>query len=434
MTEKLLQFIWQLGYFNHADLASVEGEALSILSPGTFNTNGGPDFTGAKIKIGTTTFFGNVELHLQTSDWEKHSHGTDLQYNNVILHVVFRHDRKLPHAIPVLELEPRIPGLLLNRYHELMVANRFIPCDSSIATVPQLVWIAWKERLLSERLTRKAKLVSQLLEQNNHHWEETFWWMLARNFGMKVNSEAFEAIAKSIPVTLLARHKASLHQIEALLFGQAGLLQPEFEDAHPRMLQREYRFLQQKLSLLPVCMPLQFLRMRPGNFPTLRLAQLAVLVHQSVHLFATIRETEELAAAKGLFKIAAGEFWHDHYSFQHSSPFKIKTLGSDTVDNILINTVIPVLFAFGRYHNDDRYTAKALRWLEEIPAEKNVIIRGFVSLGVRSGSAYDTQALLELKNEYCAARKCLSCAVGNSILKRDVLVRPAAAGSALLKP
>lgn len=419
MTERLLQFIWQFGYFNNTNLTTADGEKLSILFAGDLNTNGGPDFSAAKIRIGETMFFGTIELHLKTSDWERHGHEGDRQYGNVILHVVYRHDKPLPHAVPVLELEPRISSLLLDRYEGLMQTESFIPCDASAATVPELVWTAWKERLLAERLTRKAVFILDLLAQSNQHWEETFWWLLARNFGMKVNSDAFEAVARSLPITLLAKHKHSIHQVEALLFGQAGLLQTAFEDDYPRMLQREYSYLKKKLSLQPVAVPLQFLRMRPGNFPTIRLSQLAALVQQSSHLFSRVLEAEELSEVSVLFEVAANDFWHYHYTFHLTSPYKPKILGADSIQNILINTIAPVLFAYGMHHGQEIYKEKALHWLTTLPAEKNTITKGFSLIGLRTKTAFDSQALIELKNEYCSRQLCLQCAVGNSLLKRE---------------
>ena len=417
--EKLLQFIWQFGYFNKTALATTEGEKLSIIFPGTYNTNGGPDFTAAKIKIGETTFFGNVELHLKTSDWEKHRHESDKQYGTVVLHVVFQHDKTLSHKIPVLELEPRISSLLLERYNALMNCESFIPCAASISGIKELAWASWKERLLIERLTRKSRFVLQRLNESNNHWEETFWWLIARNFGMKVNGDAFEAIARTIPLNVLAKHKSSIHQIEALLFGQAGLLEDEFEEDYPKMLKREYNYLQKKLALKPAIVQLQFLRMRPVNFPTIRLAQLAAVLHHSSHLFSKMLEADESAEIKSFFHVTANDYWHYHYTFRQASPFKKKTLGADAIDNILINTVVPVLFAYGLHHKEEKYKEKALRWLENVDAETNVITKGFVGLGITIKNAFDSQSLIELKNEYCSQRKCLQCSVGNNILKAE---------------
>jgi len=229
MTERLLQFIWQFQYFNKGDLAASNGEEIQVIYPGIYNTNQGPDFSDAKIKIGETVWVGTVELHLQTTDWNKHKHEDDKNYSNVVLHVVWENNQRHANGIPILELKQRVSKLLLQRYEELMNASSFIACENSIHTVRDITWQSWKERLLAERLLRKAKTVQIFQQQNNDHWEESFWWLLARNFGMKVNADAFEAMARSIPLNILAKQKNQIHQIEALLLGQAGLLEGKFE-------------------------------------------------------------------------------------------------------------------------------------------------------------------------------------------------------------
>lgn len=416
MTEKLLQFIWGFGYFNQSALATARGEPLVILVPGTLNRNAGPDFLNAKIRIAGTTLAGTVELHLKTSDWRRHRHETDAAYKNVVLHVVFSHDEKV-NDIPVLELSSRISGLLMERYHFFMNTAAGIPCGANIGAVKQLAWEAWKERLLVERLSRKAEAVLQLFNHSNHHWEETFWWVLARAFGGKINGDAFEAVARSIPVGLLAKHRASVHQLEALLLGQAGLLAGEFEDEYPKRLQREYGFLKIKYNLSLQTAPVAFLRMRPVAFPTVRLAQLAVLLQQSSHLFSTITEAENLVQIRSGFAVTANDFWHSHYTLGQASAYKKKALGNDAIDHIIINTVAPVLFAYGLYHNSSKQKDKALRWLEETAPENNRITREFLSIGIENGTAYDSQALIELKNQYCSNKRCLECSVGNYLLR-----------------
>jgi hypothetical protein len=423
MTERLLQFIWQFQYFNKGDLTTTAGESIQIISPGHYNTNQGPDFSDAKIKIGNTTWAGSVELHLFHSGWEQHGHHADSNYNNVILHVVWEDDitrKPVPgKLIPLLELKQRVSKLLLQRYEELMNASSFIPCEKMIATVKEITWQSWKERLLAERLLRKAKTVELFQQQNNDHWEESFWWLLARNFGIKVNADAFEAIAKSIPVNILAKHKSQIHQVESLLMGQAGLLEEDFTEDYPGLLQREYRFLKKKYNLNPIRMPIHFLRMRPGNFPTLRLAQLAVLITESSHLFSKIKEAKSVTEIKKWFDVTANDYWHYHYRFDEQSAFKKKKLGTSMIDNIIINTVCPVLFAYGNYHNEEKYKQKALNWLEEIYAESNSITNGFKKLRIENKSAYDSQALIELRNEYCNKKRCLDCAVGNFLLRNE---------------
>jgi hypothetical protein len=332
--------------------------------------------------------------------------------------VVWEDDQpEQPSAIPVLELKQRVSKLLLKRYEELMNASSFIPCEHSVSTVRDIIWQSWKERLLAERLLRKAKTVELFQQQNKDHWEESFWWLLARNFGIKVNAGAFEAIARSVPVNLLAKHKNQLHQIESLLMGQAGLLEEKFTDDYPKLLQREYRFLKKKYNLKPIPLPVYFLRMRPGNFPTIRLAQLAVLIAGSSHLFSKIKDAKTTTEIKQWFDITANDYWHYHYRFDEESSYSKKKLGAAMTDNIIINTVCPVLFAYGNYHSEEKYKQKALAWLEETAAESNSITNGFKKLGISNKSAYDSQALIELKNEYCSPKRCLDCSIGNSILK-----------------
>ncbi|MBI5372337.1 MAG: DUF2851 family protein [Sphingobacteriales bacterium] len=417
MTEKLLQYIWRFLHFTQADLFTTAGEPVLIIFQGQYNSNQGPDFMNAKIRIGGTTWAGTVELHTRSSDWEKHAHQHDKNYDNVILHVVWEDDN-WPYPIPVLELKGRVPGVLLKRYEDLMEASTFIPCEKNIAGIPAITWKSWKDRLLAERLERKAALVQQYLSQNGNHWEESCWWMLARNFGNHVNTEAFEWIARSVPLSLLAKQKNSLAQLEALLLGQAGLLkQDQPADPYYRQLRKEYQFLQAKYKIRPVSAPVHFLRMRPGNFPTVRLAQLAALLHQSVHLFTRIKEAGSLEGVRSLFNISASGYWHYHYSFDRESGYKPKKLGTAMIDNIIINSLCPLLFAYGTYKGEPGYKDKALQWLEQTAAEVNSISKGFVQLGIANQNAFDSQALIELKNEYCSKKRCLDCGVGNALLK-----------------
>jgi hypothetical protein len=418
MTERLLQFIWQFQYFNKNELTAATGETVQIIFPGKYNTDQGPDFSDAKIKIGTTTWAGTIELHIKTSDWKKHNHQTDRNYNNVILHIVWEDNGGLNgNSIPVIELKSRVSKILLQRYEELINSSSFIPCGKSIHSVRDITWKSWKERLLAERLLRKTKTVETFLQQNNYHWEETFWWLLARNFGMKVNADAFEAVARSISVNILSKHKNQIHQLEALLAGQAGLLKEKFPEDYPALLQKEYKFLKEKYQLKPIHLPLHFLRMRPGNFPTIRFAQLAMLVQESAHLFSKIKEATSVNEVKKWFDVTANDYWHYHYRFDETSSFKKKKLGATMIDNIIINTVCPVLFAYGNYHDENKYKDKTLQWLEQTAAEANSITKGFLRLNIENKNAYDSQALIELKNEYCSKKKCLECGVGNAILK-----------------
>jgi hypothetical protein len=416
MTERLLQFIWQFQYFNKGELTTLQGENLQIIFPGQYNTNQGPDFLEAKIRIGNTTWAGNIELHFKTSDWEKHNHHRDDNYNNVILHVVWEHDISHQNSIPVFELRERVSKILLQKYDGLMKAISFIPCESGIHLVKDIAWKSWKERLLAERLIKKSKIVENYLRQSNYHWEEVFWWLLARNFGMKVNADVFEEMARSIPLAVLAKHKNQIHQLEGLLLGQLNLLNRDFEEDYPKMLKKEYEFYKKKYDLRPITSTPFFLRMRPGNFPTIRLAQLAMLVFDSAHLFSKIKEAVSVNEIKKWFGVTANDYWHYHYRFDEPSSFRKKKLGASMTENIVINTIIPMLFAYGHYHNEEKYKQKALRWLEETPAENNSITKGFRQLSIDNKNAFDSQALIELKNEYSDKKRCLDCSVDNSIL------------------
>jgi hypothetical protein len=420
MNERLLQFIWQFRYFNRQPLQLTDGEHFQVIYPGVYNTNQGPDFLNAKIRIGNTLWAGHVELHVKTSDWYRHAHQHDRNYDNVVLHVVWQDD--MPGKVgkmPVFELCNLVPKLLLQHYEEWMQSQSYIPCGRGAGEVDEIIWISWKERLVIERLQRKASIIFAYLLENRHHWDETCWWLLARNFGIVVNTDAFESIARSLPLSLLARHKNQVIQLEALLMGQAGLLNEKFVAHYPIMLQKEYRFLQKKYNLQPICERVHFLRMRPSAFPTIRLAQLAMLIHSSAHLFSVIRETESMETLRQLFSVTANDFWHYHYNFSESAGFKPKKLGETMVDNVIINTVVPLLFAYGRLHKEDQYTERALQWLRELASEKNTITFGFSQLCIANKNAFDSQALKELKTNYCDERRCLDCAVGNALLKNS---------------
>jgi hypothetical protein len=266
------------------------------------------------------------------------------------------------------------------------------------------------------------------LKETNFHWEETFWWLIAANFGLKVNSEMFMKMAKTLPVSILAKHKNNIIQLEALLFGQAGLLNGDFTEKYELMLQKEYHFYQKKYQLKPVDGEIYFLRMRPANFPTIRLAQLAMIIQQSEHLFSKIKETNSVYDLKKMFSVSTYDFWNYHYSFHQQTDFKIKNLGKQMIDNILINTVVPVVFSYGLHNNNEGYKDKAITWLENISAEKNSITSGFENIGFANKSAFDSQALLQLKNEYCDKKYCLQCTIGNSILKKGQLAEEPVSG------
>lgn len=420
MTEKLLHFIWQFQYFNKTILQTEEGEELIILNQGTLNTNQGPDFLNATIQLNAIILVGNIELHVNTSDWTKHKHNNDENYNNVILHVVWNNDKQIitnQSSISTLELKNIVAKILLDRYQNLMQANKGIACKKFLPVLNSLQWLAFKESLVAERLEEKSKKIVQLLTQNKQHWEEVFWWLLAANFGNKINKDCFQEIAQTIQVNVLAKHKNQLQQLEALLFGQANLLNSAIEDDYYILLQKEYKFLQHKYQLKKVNYSVLFHRLRPANFPTIRLAQLAKLISNSSHLFSKILVIDKLTELKFLFQVTANDYWHYHFNFSEKSAYQPKSLGNQMIENIIINTVVPMLFAYGLYNKEEHYKTKAIEWLQALSPEKNSVITEWKNTEITAQTAFDTQALLQLNKFYCTKLNCLSCAVGVKILR-----------------
>ena len=421
MKEKLLHFIWKYQYFNKSCLETLRGEPLEIRFPGNYNLNQGADFSEAIIKIGSIILAGNIELHVKSSDWQKHHHSSDDNYSNIVLHVVWEADMEISdrfsNPIPSLELQTLVPKLLIKRYEQLMEDTATIHCVKYLPVINELGWTKWKETLAVERLLEKSVRVVELFRASNNHWEEVFWWLLASGFGIKVNTELFEDVARSLPVSLLARHKNQLHQLEALLLGQANLLETDFKESYPVLLQKEYRFLQKKYKLRKISNSAHFLRMRPANFPTIRLAQLAMLIYQSKHLFATIKSLENIKEVKNLFDITCNDYWHYHYIPGEITSYKPKHIGAQMIDSVIINSVVPVLFAFGMVNGDETVKAKALGWLTELRPESNSIITGWKKAGITCKNAMESQALLQLQQHFCNQKKCLQCSVGNKLLR-----------------
>jgi hypothetical protein len=421
MNEKLLQFIWQFQYFNKNALTTVDGSPLTVMNPGIFNHDQGPDFSEAKIKLNNTIWVGNIEIHNEASQWHAHNHTHDLNYSNIILHVVWENDANIADTnaqlIPTLELQPLVSKLMLQQYEQLMNVKGFVSCENNLPALSEVGWIAWKERLAAERLQRKAGIVTENLQQANNHWEEVFWWQLAKNFGAKVNADAFEQVARSISINILAKHKNQINQLEALLLGQAGLLNGHYTEDYPKMLQREYKFFAAKYQLKSLNKAPDFLRMRPANFPTIRLAQLAMLIYNSTHLFSKILEINNINELRKVLDVTANDYWHYHYLLDEATSYKPKNLGAFMTDNIIINTIVPVLFAYGQHHNMQQWKDRAIQYLTQLPLENNNITDAWKQHRVPNENALDSQALIELKNNYCDNRRCLQCAVGNKLLR-----------------
>ncbi|MDR3713794.1 MAG: DUF2851 family protein [Puia sp.] len=419
MTERLLQFIWQFRYFNLHELRLETGEPLRVLFPGISNPDQGADFLDARIRIDTALLAGNIELHVKASDWTKHGHGEDRNYQPVILHVVWENDLGYPR-LPTLVLWDRVAKWRLSRFEEWRKKKEssFIACEKNAHRVAPEIWQTWKEELLVARLKRKSARIQAFLQENRQHWEQVFWWLLARNFGLRVNCEAFEAIARSLPLSLIRHHAGHLQQLEALLLGQAGLLEKDPRDEYARNLQREYRFLRHKYRLEPVYRRVFLLRMRPGNFPAVRLAQLASLLLSCRGWLVFLLETDSVSDLRASLQGRVSSYWDHHYSIDTPSSGKPKHLSAEMADSILINTMAPMLFAYGHLRNDPACCRKAIRWLQETGREKNKITRAWEDLGVVHLRAADSQALLECKTHHCDPGHCLECMVGRELLRR----------------
>ncbi|WP_295767272.1 DUF2851 family protein [uncultured Mucilaginibacter sp.] len=425
--EDFLHYIWKFKLFDMRNLQTVNGEVIEIASAGIHNFNSGADFQNARIKIGDTTWAGNVEIHLNSSDWHKHNHTHDDAYNNVILHVVNKHDEDIYTSegklLPTLELGSRISEALYLRYHDLAYGKKqIIPCEASISTVRPVTLQNWFTRMLIERLEKKSIAVIDALKINKGNWEETFYQYLAANFGFKINALPFELTAKSLPQNILGKHKSSALQVEALIFGQAGLLENVFADQYPNKLKTEYQFLRSKYNLKPIEKHLwKFLRLRPQNFPTLRLAQFAAFALGSNQLFSKILDYEEVKELRKLFSnIVVNDYWISHYRFDAESKSSLKNFGESSIDLLLLNTVSLFLYTYGKHHNQQKYIDRSLKLLESLAVESNQIVNDFANLGIKVKTAYESQALLELKNSYCNYKRCLQCGIGNEILKLNI--------------
>lgn len=422
--EELIHLIWQLRLYDSAELQTTDHEPIQVLNGGYANKHAGPDFTNAKIVIGQTTWVGQVEIHLKSSDWYAHGHQNDAAYNNVILHVVLDDDTQVQTAdgatLPTLSLKGRITEQLLERYQLLIGAAYTFPCEKQIGEIDSFVIKGFLPRVLVERMEQKCKEVFERLEQLNGNWDETFYHFMARSFGFKVNALSMQLLAQSLPQHLFAKHKDQAMQIEALVFGQAGFLNQTFEEEYPNLLKQEYAFLKKKYGLQDIGVALwKFLRMRPQNFPTLRLAQFAALIVKSNHLLSSVLEVKKIKELHLLFEdLPVNKFWETHYHFNKEAAHVNVQLGKQSIDNILINTVSLFLFAYGKYTQQANYQTRAFYLLESIAAEQNKVISQYESAGIEIENAYQTQALLQLRKNYCDHKKCLSCGIGLKILKR----------------
>ncbi|MBU3823059.1 DUF2851 family protein [Flavobacteriaceae bacterium XHP0103] len=424
MQEDFLHYIWKYKKLDISKIKTTHGDAISIRSVGQHNFNAGPDFFNAKLKIGDQLWAGNVEIHINSSDWYLHNHELDKTYDNVILHVVWEHDtdvfRKDNSVIPTLELKPYVSKLTLNNYEKLFSkSDKWINCEHDFPSINNFKIKNWLERLYFERLERKSEDINRLLAFSKNDWEAVLFKMMAKNFGLKVNGDAFLSISESIDFSIIRKSQSELIILEALFYGQAGMLEEDIQNPYYFELQKEYKFLKQKFSLKNESVAtVQFFRLRPSNFPTIRLSQLATLYHENQNLFSKIIEINTLEGFYDLFSVSTSPFWESHYTFNKSSKTTKKVLTKAFVDLLLINAIIPLKFSYAKFqgHNIEE---SIISLIESISSEKNSIIEKFNSLKPVSSSALQSQALLQLKNEYCNKNKCLQCAIGSSLLQSN---------------
>jgi hypothetical protein len=423
MNEKLLHFIWQFRLFNATNLTTTTGDAVEVIKTGTLNIDAGPDFTNAKIRIGQTLWAGNVELHINANDWYTHKHQHDAAYNNVVLHVVYEAGIRTANnakgePIPTIELKGRINPNTLARYEELSKNRAWIPCAGYLKEAGEFTLKNFEERLLIERLESKVEYINELLTTSGNDWENVMFQLLARYFGASINKEPFFLLAKSLPVKVWAKHQDDILQLEALLFGQAGFLEDKHDDEYPNQLRKEYLYLKRLHGLQPLQKhQWKLLRLRPSNFPTLRIAQLAALLGKNAKLFSQVLNARNTKTIHQLLDVEVSPYWQSHYQFDKPSKKVSHHIGADMKNILLINAVAPVLFAYGKYKDNEEPCDRALELLQQCNAESNSIITGWGKLGVKAASAYETQALLQLKTTYCDKFRCLECGVGIKILK-----------------
>ena len=416
MKEEFLYYLWE-NRLTDKSLTTTEGESVEVVATGYRNANSGPDFLEARIQIGDKLWAGHVEIHVKSSDWNRHGHQSDKAYQNVILHVVYENDTKAT-ALPTLELKGHFDESLFTNYQRFISSKNWIPCEKSITQVPVFTRLSWLDRMAVECLESKSESVNKILEANQFDWEDALYKLLMRYFGLKVNNEAFETLANILPFKTLLKHADNLIQVEAMLMGCAGFLEDDFTEEYPLLLKREFAVMKAKFNLL--AMPAErfkFMRMRPSNFPTIRLAQMAQLIHKNGCLFSKIREAKNAAEVKALFDVAASEYWETHYRLGIPTESKPKHLGTATADLLIINAVVPLLFCFGKLHKDESVCETAMQFLEETEAEDNAIIRHFASCDIAAQNAMQTQALLHLYNIYCKRKRCLECRISAVLLR-----------------
>ena len=419
--EQLLHYVWKHKIFPLKELKTTTGQQVEVIDTGLANTDAGPDFFNAKLKLDGVLWIGNIEIHERSSDWFKHGHHADAGYNSVILHIASEIDTEISRSngerIPQIQLI--CPEAVRTNYKELLETDSYPPCYRIIPSLPPFTAHSWMTALQMERFEQKATLLNERLKRCQGNWEDAFFITLARNFGFGLNGDAFETWAHQLPFRAVDKHRNDLFQIEAIFFGQAGILEDSNGDGYYLRLKKEYTYLQHKFELIPMDASLwRFLRLRPANFPHIRIAQLACLYHRAYGLLSRIMETETLQGVRDILKGGTSEYWLTHYTFGGSSPSRPKALSNTSLDLLIINTVVTFLYAYGLHKGNRVLCARAGSFLEELKAENNYITRMWEQCGMKASNAADSQALIQLKKEYCDKKKCLYCRIGYEYLKR----------------
>lgn len=421
MKEELLHFIWQYKLLKPIDLFSHSGQAIKIMKTGELNTDSGPDFFNAKIKIGNLTLAGNIEIHVNASDWLKHNHQYDAAYSSIILHVVYNNDLKKDQLkdgnFEVLELKNYIDKSILKKYEALVGSKSKLPCAKHIAAVEPLKLQAWLQRMQIERLEQKTDYIKHLFELSGHDYTQTFYLTLARNFGFKVNAEPFENLARQLPIQILLKHTQNLFQLEALLFGCAGLLEQPFKEKYLQQLQNEFEFLKKKYGLKVMKTEVwKFMRLRPANFPSVRLWQFALLIHHAPQLFSNPDKYNSLSKLTKAIQHPPVGYWINHYYPEGKEQKNIGAIGGNSIENIITNSIAPFLFFYGKQTGKDQFIDHALNCYEDLAFESNVKTRHFTSAGLKFKNSGDSQALINLFDNYCKNKRCLNCGIASQLL------------------
>ena len=421
MKEDFIHYVWNYKKFDFSNLKTTQNENLTIINSGFYSQLAGPDFFNGQIIIENQKWAGNIEIHIKSSDWYLHNHEKDENYDSVILHVVWEHDtpifRKDNTEIPVLEIKNYVSIEELHNYQSLLTPKSWIFCEKQLNQVDDFVIKNWQERLFFERLERKSKPIEIVLKETENDWEAVLFTMLAKNFGLNTNGESFFKIAKSITFSLIRKEALEVLYLEALLFGQANMLPTNAEDTYVKELKSWYDYISLKYKIAkPSIVAVQFFKHRPDNFPTIRLAQLAMLYHLQRNLFSKIIAATTVQELYVIFNLSVSDYWKTHYNFDKESHKKNKSLTNSFIDLLLINTIIPIQFAYLKSIGKEN-PEQIINFLSTIPAEKNSIVDKFSTFGLKATNAFEAQSLLQLKNEYCNNKKCLNCAIGLNLLK-----------------